>query len=84
MGRQLAGWAMTLGNPELSAVVRADIEAKYAAAKLRVRHLEQRRPPPTRGGATRRGRSTRRRWSTSCTGSARSWRGTTRPWAISS
>jgi DNA invertase Pin-like site-specific DNA recombinase len=36
---QLAGWAMTLGNPQLSAAVRSDIEVRYAQGKQRQQEL---------------------------------------------
>jgi DNA-binding CsgD family transcriptional regulator len=39
--RQLTGWTMTLGDPQLPAVVRADIIARYEPAKLRKQELEQ-------------------------------------------
>jgi DNA invertase Pin-like site-specific DNA recombinase len=38
---QTAGWAMSLSNPQLHAEVRADLEARFAQAKGRVRELEQ-------------------------------------------
>jgi DNA-binding CsgD family transcriptional regulator len=40
--QQLSGWAQTLGNPQLPAAVRADIETRYAEAKGREQQLRQR------------------------------------------
>lgn len=40
LGEQLAGWAMTLGNPQLPQSVRTDIIAKYDQAKARQAELE--------------------------------------------
>lgn len=37
--QQLAGWSMTLGNPQLPAAVRGDIEARYAQGKQRQQEL---------------------------------------------
>jgi DNA invertase Pin-like site-specific DNA recombinase len=39
---QLAGWSMSLGNPQLAAVVRNDIEVRYAEGKQRLQDLQQR------------------------------------------
>jgi DNA invertase Pin-like site-specific DNA recombinase len=39
--QQLAGWLMTLGNPQLSQAVRADIEARYTQGKQRQQELLQ-------------------------------------------
>jgi DNA invertase Pin-like site-specific DNA recombinase len=39
--QQLAGWALSLGNPQLPTVVRADIEARYAQGKQRQQELLQ-------------------------------------------
>lgn len=39
--RQLAGWSITLADPQLPTVVRADIVAKYEQAKKRQHVLEQ-------------------------------------------
>jgi DNA invertase Pin-like site-specific DNA recombinase len=39
--QQLAGWTQTLGNPQLPAVVRGDIEGRYAQAKRRQQELRQ-------------------------------------------
>jgi DNA invertase Pin-like site-specific DNA recombinase len=41
LDQQLSGWAMTLGNPELSAAVRGDIETRYAQGKQRQQELLQ-------------------------------------------
>lgn len=38
--KQLAGWSMTLGNPQLPAAVRSDIERRYAAGKQRLGELQ--------------------------------------------
>lgn len=40
LGQRLAGWAMTLGDPKLPAVVRTDITARYERAKARQTELE--------------------------------------------
>jgi DNA invertase Pin-like site-specific DNA recombinase len=39
--QQLKGWAFTLGNPELAAAVRKDIEANYAQAKHQCEEILQ-------------------------------------------
>jgi DNA invertase Pin-like site-specific DNA recombinase len=41
LGQQLAGWSMTLGKPHLPAVVRSDIEDRYAQGKQRQQDLLQ-------------------------------------------
>lgn len=41
LDQQLTGWSLTLGNPNLPATVRTDIEDRYARAKLRQQELQQ-------------------------------------------
>ena len=41
LGQKLAGWCMTLGNPQLSPVVRAGIQDCYEKAALRQEELQQ-------------------------------------------
>jgi site-specific DNA recombinase len=42
LDQQLAGWTMTLGNPQLPATVRIDIEARFARAKQLQQELQER------------------------------------------
>jgi hypothetical protein len=41
LGEQIIGWALSLGNPQLPASVRGEIEGRFAQAKQRQQDLEQ-------------------------------------------